>query len=575
MKDNISVKLLICYHKPDKLFKDEILTPIHVGRAPARAKGNPALPWLEENMIGDDTGENISDKNYCYNELTATYWAYKNYESLGNPDYVGLMHYRRHFIFNQNADMGVVEYDGMDDSYLDTISYSPERVRELVKGRDIVYYKGAVDNIYKHYCENHKKRDLDLAIDIIGELFPEYLDTAKSYVAGNSGCFCNMAIFSKKMFFEYCDFLFPILEEFFCRVDMSEKRFFISERLTGIFIAKKIADGINALSLASSFVKSEYTISVAIPYRKGELFNTAVTLRSLLVNRAKMTGLDIHILDESDDELARNTFTELADGKEGVSLTCHRFGEFLKGVGAEDILGKRKLYPFTLGELLPKVGKCLYVTSDVLFMKDIEEFFRTCSTDDFRIVGAGERIDGTPILNGTSAVINLGRMRQHKVLANLCMHIDEQSDEDVLIETVCQDQVSVYPGWFWVDASKAGLIPKEGSRAELQQDALWHTMICYSESTHPSRNPQAIYSHLWWGVVGRMPVYVPFDIDADLAGEQLDRDQIVLNREHSAGMPSRKARKGDIGIIGKIKRYYKQFGLRSTIRRFFEKLRGR
>ena len=51
MENNISVKLLICYHKPDKLFKDEILTPIHVGRAQAKAGNNKNLPWLEENMI--------------------------------------------------------------------------------------------------------------------------------------------------------------------------------------------------------------------------------------------------------------------------------------------------------------------------------------------------------------------------------------------------------------------------------------------------------------------------------------------------------------------------------------------
>ena len=33
-----NVKLLICYHKPATLFKDEIFTPIHVGRANARKK---------------------------------------------------------------------------------------------------------------------------------------------------------------------------------------------------------------------------------------------------------------------------------------------------------------------------------------------------------------------------------------------------------------------------------------------------------------------------------------------------------------------------------------------------------
>lgn len=54
-----NVKLLICYHKPATLFQDEILTPIHVGRANARKRmdaDNPNLKWLMDNMIGDDTG---------------------------------------------------------------------------------------------------------------------------------------------------------------------------------------------------------------------------------------------------------------------------------------------------------------------------------------------------------------------------------------------------------------------------------------------------------------------------------------------------------------------------------------
>ena len=51
--------------------------------------------WMLDNMIGDDTGDNISELNRNFNELTAIYWAWKNYDKLGNPDYIGLAHYRR------------------------------------------------------------------------------------------------------------------------------------------------------------------------------------------------------------------------------------------------------------------------------------------------------------------------------------------------------------------------------------------------------------------------------------------------------------------------------------------------
>lgn len=89
-----NVKLLICYHKPATLFKDEIFTPIHVGRANARKRFQPEdknFQWMLKNMIGDDTGDNISDRNGSYNEMTSLYWAWKNYDKLGDPDYIGLM----------------------------------------------------------------------------------------------------------------------------------------------------------------------------------------------------------------------------------------------------------------------------------------------------------------------------------------------------------------------------------------------------------------------------------------------------------------------------------------------------
>ena len=47
---------------------------------------------MMDNTTGDDTGENISQLGSKLCEFTTIYWAWKNYNKLGNPDYIGFMH---------------------------------------------------------------------------------------------------------------------------------------------------------------------------------------------------------------------------------------------------------------------------------------------------------------------------------------------------------------------------------------------------------------------------------------------------------------------------------------------------
>ena len=83
--------ILVCAHKPDRCLLHEPYMPIQVGKA---------ISTVDLGFAGDDTGDNISDKNRSFCELTAHYWAWKN---LGEADYVGLSHYRRYFDFGECA----------------------------------------------------------------------------------------------------------------------------------------------------------------------------------------------------------------------------------------------------------------------------------------------------------------------------------------------------------------------------------------------------------------------------------------------------------------------------------------
>ena len=81
----MNVKILVCCHKQDVMASQEPYMPIHVGKA--------LHPELDLGIQGDNTGDNISEKNPLYCELTALYWVWKNVDA----DYKGLFHYRRAF----------------------------------------------------------------------------------------------------------------------------------------------------------------------------------------------------------------------------------------------------------------------------------------------------------------------------------------------------------------------------------------------------------------------------------------------------------------------------------------------
>ena len=88
----MKTKILISYHDEHSLIKSDILQPIQTGCANASK--------LFDGMLRDDDGENISEHNPKYNELSAQYWAWKNYDKFDNPDYIGFWHYRRVLNFN-------------------------------------------------------------------------------------------------------------------------------------------------------------------------------------------------------------------------------------------------------------------------------------------------------------------------------------------------------------------------------------------------------------------------------------------------------------------------------------------
>lgn len=579
------IKILICYHKPDYLLKDDILTPIHVGRYLAKkvmSENDDQYKWLHSNLIGDDTGDNISEKNSSYNELTAVYWAWKNYEELGNPEYIGLMHYRRHFVFREMKDVVDVFVDKIDDNYFSLINYTKESIMKLLSDGSSIFHEGKVDSIRKHYADNHNVSDLDSAISIIDEICPSYSTTAHNYLKQDRGSFCNMFIFPKDLFFEYCEWLFKILKTYEDRHDLSEKRLFISERLTGIFIQKKINDGISFINLPITLIKEPITVPIAMPWT-GDLFSTAVTIISHILKKNKTTSYKFYIIgypNEYQSECLMRLSVDFGFDFEIINPT-----DCLKQYGLDVI--SDDCYPLILHLLLPKIGKCIYLNNKLLSTQDESEFYRTCNVDDFWISGIPESNDNPTCEHRKIIldllVLNLKRFRDHNVQDEYEHIIAEGVSNPVeILHLACGPNIGYCPPWFYkkvINKNRTDLFDSQKNRGSCQYEAGWSSYVYYNEYS-PIYSMQGIYSILWWNVASKVPGYIQqpnFDIGRtwDTMVEQQHRINQTSD-EPPASIKSRRVKKDDLieSKMHKFKNAYEKHGFKEAVRLGFKYIRG-
>lgn len=585
-----NVKLLICYHKPATLFKDEIFTPIHVGRAIARKKetvGDEKYQWMLDNMIGDDTGENISERNGCYNEMTSLYWAWKNYDKLGNPDYIGLMHYRRHFVFKEDEKV-VYNIENFDEeSYLREINYSPEKVYNMLEDCDFITHLGKVINVYNHYIENHRKEDLDLVVNIMLEKYPEYKDITKEYFAGDYSDFCNMFIMNRKLFFQYCEWIFDILEEFEKCVDVSEKRFFVSERLTGIFIAKLMAERkFKYKVLPISFIEDPVKIPIVIPVSYDTMFQVATCITSILEGAKGYNQFQFYLLNNGGLQ-------------EGEKKKFEKFEEKYPFCKIEfiDANIQEEFYPLYVSKALKDINKCIYISGNVVALQDLGEFYRICSTDDYYVVGTSLKDYDVKShkkeLSAYILVLNCARLRQHKIWEKSENDINAGKNGMEIFNEFCENQIGYIP-WYFVTRdrernTKDSILEGTQARGDIQLQAAWRPLLLYDE-IEPWINSQGVYSIFWWDIAVKVPSIFGFlvpnlrEVNVLYAKQQkeinewgqrkwvlsdekvqeerrIERKKSVIDEKNSAANEEWR----HYGLFGKLRFFYQHNGLKKTI----------
>ena len=580
-----SVKILICYHKPAAILRDDILTPIHVGRALAKQRcpeGSAELDFLMNSMVGDDTGDNISLKNCSYNELTALYWAWKNYDRLGNPDFIGLMHYRRHFVFRR-GEMKVYEFDGISDSYFNDIGYSPKAIYDILKRNDFFCHIGKVDGVYNHFCENHPEQDIKKVLDILDRIYPDYSKCAREYLAQDFSCFCNMFVLPKELFFSYCEFVFGILAEFEKLIDITEKRMFVSERLTGIFIYNLIKQGRKYINLPISFINEPTTLFYAYTVDNQE-YETLVSISSVIRRAREFVHLEFYLMKEGIwDAADKQKFVDAIGDCPKCSL------HFI------DMRFPKKYHIFELAEKTI-CGKIAVLPPCSVMQGDSADFFRLCSTDDYDLCIAG----GSEIFDAQLFVLNCSAMRKHK-LAESCVEGGLAIGQGGRVGRIPHSlAISASDGFDEVFPISPGC---EKSFCDIQRSS--NSQIVFWSAVKPWLNILHPLSIIWWESAGNIKQSFPFpnapvekaselmllqlkeldyiqDISRNITSDKLSDfcsdaikgDTAKYCNEFSSVKTGRSISSKEVTLAEKAFIYLKKFGLKQTIKKIFQKIKG-
>ncbi len=215
----MDIKIYTMTHRAFTPPQDSVYVPMQVGRAVSEDLG----------FLGDDTGDNISDLNEFYGELTGIYWIWKNETE---ADIIGICHYRRYFLNEDGMIMSASDYQRILEEYDLMISDLPS--------------SGGTNR--ENYARAHSIAELNAVADAIQMLYPDDYAAFEEVMEDDKCCYGNLMVCKKELFDEYCAWLFPVFLEIGDKIDVSSydmyhKRLFgfLSEVLLYVWVrARKL-----------------------------------------------------------------------------------------------------------------------------------------------------------------------------------------------------------------------------------------------------------------------------------------------------------------------------------------------
>lgn len=363
-------------------------------------------------MLGDDTGENISEKRMSFNELTIQYWVWKNVEA----DYYGLCHYRRFLsfsekVFQTDTHTQLIHEDYIGEEKIIKYGLDEMTMRKTIEKYDIITAETVhLDKInfeknnfthwdlyYRGYGKTFTDKYVNLLFDVIAEVSPEYLDAAKAYFRQSNAKFCNCYIMKKELFHKYNEWLFSILLPYSKKIDMTDFSLdqmrmpgMMSEALFGIFYFKMLKEKkykTRELQLIwflkpekeklPCLVTDSSRVPVVLSSSNEYVPHLCVTISSIIANSNRSRFYDLIILNNGLSKQSERLINLAVLNSKNFKVTFCDVGRYISKFNfiVHNHIGVQTFYRLLIPSILPECDKAVYLDSDLVVNGDIAEIF--------------------------------------------------------------------------------------------------------------------------------------------------------------------------------------------------------
>lgn len=497
-------------------------------------------------MLGDDTGDNISEKRMTYNELTVQYWAWKNVKA----DYYGLCHYRRYLSFSKNTfpvdikenKSGLVYESNIKKAIKDCGLENTEVMQKVIQNYDIVTVspfderKVANSSIYemmKSDFVHYDLKALERLEEIIEKEYPEIFVYATQYFKQPYGRMYNLFVSKKNVFFGFCEFEFKILSELENSFDLSfagkEKQRllgYLGEHLWGIYVLylEKTSD-VKIKELQGCFIEKttadfdlepafkENNVSVVFSSSDGFAPYLGVALKSLVDSSHKENNYDIVVLEKSISDYQKKKLMSIVESNANFKLrfvnVAYMVSEISFYLANNQELSEETYYTILVPWVLKKYKKSLVLDCDIIIKRDVAELFFS-DIDDYYIAAAKEIIYlgflNNPLVNVndclyeyTTEKLKLQRPYDYFQAGVLLIHNEafrENFDLNGLLQEINENHFNIV---------EQDLLNKICTEHVKILDYTWNFMSCMSASVIPNLElaPQKEYEK--WKAASKNP----------------------------------------------------------------------